>query len=67
MWVTETPYPGYVQSTMEFSGQPAEENVYQSWLDFLFDVRCGMTVMELVRLQASERNRRSVRNTVEVH
>ena len=52
---------------MASSGQPAYENEYRSCLDFFFDVGCGMTVIQQIRLQAEQRNRRIVRNTVEVH
>ena len=42
MWVTFSGHPGYVQSTMAFSGQAADKNIYRSWLDLSFDARCGM-------------------------
>ena len=49
------------------SGQPAHKNVYRSRLELYVDMGCGMKVIQLVRLRASERNRRMLRNTVEVN
>ena len=53
---------------MAFFGQPAQENVYRSWAELLFDVDFGLKDIQLVGLQASERYGCMLRNTVvEVH
>ena len=67
MWVTLPPYTEYVQSSMAFSGQPADENVYQTCLDLFFDEDCPMKVIPLIWLRASERYGHMLRNKLEVY
>ena len=52
---------------MASSWQPAHGNVYRSWVELLFDVDCGMKVIQLVGLRGPERFGCILRNTVEVH
>ena len=47
VWVTFLPYTKYVQLNMAFFGQPAQENVYWSRIELLFDVDFGMKDFQL--------------------
>ena len=66
MWITLSPYPEYVQSTMAVSGQPAHRNLSQSWFQLFFE-SCAMKVIQLALLQASERSGCILGDTVEVY